>query len=662
MRHFITFICGLLMTAIAFAQDIDTTTVYTIDEINVVGFYRTDTKVGNVLDRDFIGKANKGQEPSFILSNMPSVFSYSDTGSEYGYSYFRMRGMDQTRVNMSMDGMPLNEGEDMGVYFSNYPDMLSSIHSTKVESGSSITGNGSAGYAGSIDFESINLKKDTQSMAYFGYGNFNTLKSSVEYNSGLVNKFAVHMKATHLQSDGYRENSYNNSQSFFIKAGYFFNDHHSLDILSFVGNSRNNQGWIGSTMGEIALNPRHNGCTDSENDHFIQNINKLQYKGFITDNVRLTSSVYYNWLSGWYNFDLDNFMQKMGDPSYIGEGEVDTYHLRHNMIGGNIAVKAYLNDFTITGGVNGYTFNRNHIGTSNIVDGNLWNNTGYKNDFNAFVKGEYSYCGFNVVGNIQYRHADFNYKGDKDFDKINWDFLNWSVNAKYKFNNSHELYAVATQVHREPTRSDMFGGEENFINLVTTQAESVIDYEFGYNITLDKFVGNINLYYMDFDNELILNGAYGTNGLPIRQSAANSYRTGVEVSWTYTPVKNLVLRNTTSYSINRIETDYEILTHIMSPNWLVNQNVDYTIGNFNIGANLKYISDFYFELSNAYKLEGSAKFGAYVYYTLGDITFGLKANNIFNKQSFSNGMMGAVEPLYFIDAPRTFFFDMRFNF
>ena len=106
MRHFITFICGLLMTATIFAQDIDTTTVYTIDEINVVGFYRTDTKVGNVLDRDFIAKTNKGQEPSFILSNMPSVFSYSDTGSEYGYSYFRMRGMDQTRVNMSMDGMP----------------------------------------------------------------------------------------------------------------------------------------------------------------------------------------------------------------------------------------------------------------------------------------------------------------------------------------------------------------------------------------------------------------------------------------------------------------------------------------------------------------------------------------------------------------------------
>ena len=118
------------MTATIFAQDIDTTTVYTIDEINVVGFYRTDTKVGNVLDRDFITKTNKGQEPSFILSNMPSIFSYSDTGSEYGYSYFRMRGMDQTRVNMSMDGMPLNEGEDMGVYFSNYPDMLSSIHST----------------------------------------------------------------------------------------------------------------------------------------------------------------------------------------------------------------------------------------------------------------------------------------------------------------------------------------------------------------------------------------------------------------------------------------------------------------------------------------------------------------------------------------------------
>jgi iron complex outermembrane receptor protein len=156
-------------------------------------------------------KSNRGQEPSFILSQRPSIFAYSDTGNEYGYSYFRIRGMDQTRVNMTMDGMPLNEGEDMGVYFSNYPDVLSSLHSIKVESGAGISGNGVAGYAGSIDFESVDLKTDTVSSAYINYGSYNTFKSNVEYNSGVKGNWAVHLKATIQQSDGFRENAYNNS-------------------------------------------------------------------------------------------------------------------------------------------------------------------------------------------------------------------------------------------------------------------------------------------------------------------------------------------------------------------------------------------------------------------------------------------------------------------
>lgn len=95
----------------------DTASYHSIEEVSVVSFYRTGTKVGNIVNRENWLKFNKGQEPSFILSNRPSVFAYSDTGNEYGYAYFRMRGMDQTRVNMTMDGMPLNEGEDMGYIF-----------------------------------------------------------------------------------------------------------------------------------------------------------------------------------------------------------------------------------------------------------------------------------------------------------------------------------------------------------------------------------------------------------------------------------------------------------------------------------------------------------------------------------------------------------------
>ena len=644
-------------------QYFDTTKLYELDEVQITQFYRTSTKTTNVIDRDYLLKTNRGQEPSFILNTQPSIVGYSDTGNEYGYSYFRMRGMDQTRVNMTLDGMPLNEGEDMGVYFSNYPDFLSNVHTIKVDPGASIANNGVSAYAGSIDFESVNLKTDTVSSVFVGYGSHNSYKLGMDYNMGIKKNWGLHIKATTQHSDGYRENAYNTSQSFFVKTGYFFNTKHSIDLLSFVGQSKNGQAWMGSTMEEIKVNPRKNGCTSSETDHFIQNINKLQYKGFITDNITATASVYYNYLKGYYFFDLDNFMISTIDPTWQSTNEIYCYNLEHHMVGGNASIKFYINDFNITSGVNALSFNRNHIGTHNIGPDSLWNNTGYKTDINAFIKLDYTYKGFNVLANAQYRHADFNYIGDVEFTKLNWDFFNWSVQASYTFNNTHKLYASATQTHREPTRTDMFGGEENLIELGTTQAESVIDYEVGYNVTANKINANVNLYYMDFENELILNGEVGTNGLPIRINAANSYRAGIEVSINYNPVKGLYLTNTSTYSINKVKTDTEVLNHVMSPTWIVNQAVSYNFYNFEIGADVRYRSSMYFDLTNMYKLDDSFKVNAYINYTTpNDITLSLSVNNIFNTVTYSNGMFGANGPLYFIDSPRTIYGSIVWKF
>ena len=379
-------------------------------------------------------------------------------------------------------------------------------------------------------------------------------------------------------------------------------NHHSIELLSFIGHSRNGQGWIGSSLEEMAINNRSNGCTEAETDKFLQNINKLQYKVFVCDNVTLTASLYYNQLKGHYYFDVDNFMHKVVDPTWQNTGEIDCYNLRHHMIGGNVAAKIYLRDFTLTSGLNASTFNRRHIGTNNLGTDEIWNNKGYKNDMNLFAKGEYSCMGLQLVGNIQYRHADFDYRGDVAFGKVNWDFLNWSGNVSYQFNKVHSIYASATQTHREPTRSDMFGGDENLIEVVTTQAESVIDYELGYNVISDKFSGNLNLYYMDFSNELILNGEMGTNGLPLRENVEKSFRTGIELNLIYEPVRGLVLSNTTSYSINKVKTDSETLNHTMSPNWLVNQRVVYGFKGFEVGLDMKYRSKMYFDLTNLYEL------------------------------------------------------------
>lgn len=635
---------------------------YSIDAISVVSFYRDNVKVGSIDSRDWLQKVTVAQEPSYVLARRPSIIAYSDTGNECGYTYFRMRGMDQTRINMTLDGMPLNEGEDQGVYFSNYPDMLSSMHSMKVTNGASITGNGVAGYAGTIDFESVDLKRDTTSCAYLGYGSWNTLKSSLEYSTGLKGKFAGYFRASLQQSDGYRRHAYNNAQSAFAKVGYFISEKHTVDILSFIGYSRNGQGWIGSTSNELEADFKANGCVKEETDRFMQSITKLQYKGYISDAISLTGSIYYNHLNGNYNFDVDNFMRKIVDPTWSTTNEVDNYHLRHNMYGGNIAVKMKFDYLRLTAGLNASVFNRRHIGTNNLQDEELWNNIGMKNDLNAFIKGEYNFRSLFTCLNVQYRHTDFAYKGDKPFNKINWDFLNWSANIRWQVSDDHSIYAVVTQTHREPTRSDMFGGEENFNSLVTKQAESVIDYELGYNVQTEKVAANINTFYMDFTNELILNGVMGTNGLPIRENVAQSYRAGVELSLTYSPIERLKLINSSSWSMNRVYTADEVLTHVMSPSWMARQDVIYAWKKLEIGAAVNYRSAMYFDLTNKNEINGRTRFDIFAEYDFGRIVVTGRLNNIFDKRSFASGMSGAEGGLYFVESPRNFFIDMRIKF
>lgn len=662
MKKLIFALFTLVLSFKSYAENVNDTITYNLDEVSVVSFYRNNLTNSNVLTKEYLLKTNKGQEPSFIFNSLPSVFAYSDTGNEYGYSYYRMRGMDQTRINVTLDGMPLNEGEDMGVYFSNFPDLMSSVNSIQIDKGASISNNGTSGYAGSINFESAKLSDNEYTNIYFGGGSFNTFKTNAEYNSSKIGKWAFNVRATTQQSDGYRNYAYNNSQSLFAKVGYYINEKHTIDFLTFSGLSRNGQGWIGSTLEELAIDRKHNGCSENETDRFIQTINKLQYKGFVSDNSIITASVYYNHLNGKYNFDVDNFMIKIVDPTWAKTNEIDTYNLKHDMVGGNFAIKTYWDKFTWTNGVNASTFSRRHIGTWNFDDSELWRNTGYKNDVNVFTKGKYTLNKVEIGANLQYRHADFDYKGDVPFEKINWDFLNFGVDLNYKFAKNFALYGMVTHTHREPTRTDMFGGEENFKELYTKQAESVYDYELGINHNSEKLSFNINAFYMDFDNELILNGESGTNGLPIRVNSANSYRTGVELTLDYKPFSWLQFVNNSSWSKNHVIDGEEKYNHVMSPDWLVGQDVIFTINNFNIGVNMKYRSKMYIDLLNKYDLDGNVKFNLYADCKIKNVTIGAKVNNVFNKTSYSNGMLGANGALYFIDAPTNFMVDARFTF
>ena len=153
------------------------------------------------LKKEDIQSNYNGQDMSYVLLNkVPSLTAYSDNGLYNSYTYFRLRGVDQTRINMTLNGIPLNEPEDQGVYFSNYPDFGSNLNSVQVQRGVGSSSYGSSSYIGSINFEGPNLLDSNWTSLESGYGSFNSYRMSVAHNSGLHNKVASYARYSMMLS------------------------------------------------------------------------------------------------------------------------------------------------------------------------------------------------------------------------------------------------------------------------------------------------------------------------------------------------------------------------------------------------------------------------------------------------------------------------------
>lgn len=684
MKKILTFIFGLFISLNVFAEDIivPVDTAFNLNEVTVTSLYRNNVNVGYLLDHDVLVANNYGQEPSNLFKYMPNIFAMSDNGTEFGYGYFRIRGLDQTRINVTLDGMPWNEAEDYGTYFANSPDLMSSLHSIKVERGTSSTNNGTASSGGSINLESIDLYKDTQSYGYIGVGSFNTYKTSIVYNSGLIGKSAFHIKATQQQTDGYKDYSFNNSQAFTLKYGYLFNDKHSIDVLSLNGRHRNGQGWIGTTRFELKDNKYANGNTKAEDDEWFQSVNKIQYKGILSQNLILTSSIYLQYQKGWYNFDLDNYMVRLVDKDWEQTNILYSYGLKHYLYGGNAALKYSKDNLSLTFGSNLYWYQREHYMDNrldnhfkNVDPSEYYDNTGYKKDFNIFGAVSYTWNKFNFGANIQYRHVDFHYTDhmdntmsfDSDTYDTNWNFINWGANIEYKITNNSKAYIRYAVAHREPTRTDMFGGNEFFIgNITTNQAEVSNDIEVGYEVNTNKIKANVNFYYMYFNNERVLNGQYGLNGLPLHDTADKSYRTGIEASIDWNFFDNLHYVFNGSVSRNKIHTDtFGDKDHILTPYLTLNNEVYYKRKNYKVGINNLYHSDMYYnmlEQTSNTKIPYYTIFNIYGQYRYKNIELGARINNIFNRINYYNATDGAVLSLWFRESGTNIFGDVKFYF
>jgi iron complex outermembrane recepter protein len=607
-----------------------------------------------------IDKRSVGQEPSFILAETPAITAYSDAGNTQGYSYFRMRGIDQTRINMSLDGVPLNEPEDQGAYFSNYPDLLNSVSRLQIQRGVGTTKNGVANYAGSVQLYSPNLYDSTQAAVGFGYGSFQSLRAFAEANTTFKDKYGLYVRGSEVYSNGYKFSSANHSQSMFLSGGRR-GKKSILKLNLLAGHQQNELAWLGVADSLIAVEPRTNANAD-EDDEFLQCLGQLQHQTQLNNASALHSSVYYTFLNGNYDFNLNNFL---GLPS---TQEMYNYAFRSHLAGFFSNYTYTKLRFSWTSGVHGNRYQRRHIGSERTF-GQLYQNTGYKNEFSGFTKLNYTLDRFFAYADVQYRYTDFNYAGSVELDKINWQFINPKAGISYTIKPAGVVYYSIGSTGREPTRNDLFGGSDDLLAdslgnalLFIQTPERVVDHELGIRWAKTRTRVHFNLYYMGFQNEIVLNGKFGPNGLALTDDVDRSYRTGAELNLQFW-IGNFGFINNSSFNYSRIQEQGVAFSPILTPPVIVNQEVVYRTRRFSVAVSGRFQSAAWMDFANTSKLEPYFLLNARAQYTLNHLQFSVFGNNLTDAQYFNHGYVdwdGSRK--YFVQSPINFYGAVRYNF
>lgn len=666
MRLNIT-LCVLSLLAVNKVQAQDTAsrrtdTTQRLNEVIIYQANKTTPVTFQNLDMKRIREKNIGQEPSFLLSETPSITVYSDAGSQQGYSYYRLRGIDQTRINTTLDGMPLNEPEDQGAYFSNYPDILNSVSRIQIQRGVGTTKNGAASYAGSVQLFSPDLTDSSAVTVGGGYGSYNSFRVFGEYKSGIKGRKALYVRASQVYTDGYKEHAFNNSQSVFASGGLFY-DKSAWKINIMAGHQQNGMAWLPVADTIIAKNRKANANSKAEKDEFFQGLVQLQQVWRPSSHANITSGIYYTYLKGGYGFDGNNFA---GLPS---TGELFHYNFRSHFAGFFSNYTLTHNKTKWTTGVHASWYTRQHKGVDDVL-GELYRNSGYKSEASAYSKLEYYLDRFTLYADLQYRYATFNYKGSVDLERLNWQFLNPKAGVNYAINNQWSVYYSIGRTGREPTRNDIFGGSDDLAAdssskpiIYNRDAEYVTDQELGVKLNTQRFTAQLNGYYMRFHNEIVLNGQIGPNGLVLTDNVERSTRAGVELYAAYRLNKNLSLINNSSYNHSVIKEQHSTFRPVLTPELILNQEVVYQQQRWLLGVSGRYQGSSYIDFANTADINSYVLLNARAQYTLGRYIVSLFVNNLTNARYYNNGSVDASgNRSYFVQAPTNVYVAFKYTF
>jgi len=601
------------------------------------------------IPKEEIEKRYHGQDVPLLLRDAPSVNAYAESGvGGSGYSYISLRGVSPTRINFTLDGVPLADSEDMGTYFADFPDLARSLESIQIQRGVGTSTVGTPSFGGSVNMESVALAQDQKTTATLGIGSFGNRQASAGYQSGqLPNGLALYTRLSYLENEGFRDHSGIRQHNVFLSAAKNFSDA-QLKLTGFSGHERQQLAFYATDAETLKTDLRANPLRPEELDSFGYDLAQLQYL-----RANMTASVYYQRGYGWYRlFDS-------------GTDTLREYGLDGMLVGTLLTYSKTSGALTTNYGVHLNRFKRDHTRDDLAAKTRDYANYGVKGEANAFAKATWTAGAWHLYGDAQLRHSGFDYHGDVPIDSISWTFFNPKIGARYGLSPRASVYASAGMSTREPTRNDMFQGEDNASfahDLRAVRPERLYDFEAGWNFRAANVDLTANVYAMEFRHEIASTGELSDIGLLLRRNVDRSYRRGLELDLAWQARKDLRLKTSANVSRNRIgewtqffdlyDADfnyagsraqlYRNVEPLLTPGLIVNQSVDYAATpRLNVGAVARYVGRSYLDNTNDSGFDAPSFFvaDANVSYAVTAATrVSLQVNNLFdNDRVYSNG-------------------------
>lgn len=633
------------------------------------------------VSKEEIAKNNLGQDIPFLLQQTPSVIVTSDAGAGVGYTSINIRGSDATRINVTVNGIPVNDSESHGTWWVNTPDLASSVENIQVQRGVGTSTNGAAAFGASINVQTAQLNVKPYAEISNSYGSFNTWKHTIKAGSGLLaDHFTVDARLSKISSDGYMDRASSDLKSYYLSAAYY-GKNTMLRFVNFSGKEKTYQSWYGVPQDSLATNRTYNYYTyENETDNYQQDHYQLLFSQEFSRAWRMNAALHYTKGRGYYeqyragdsfsDYGLQNVV--IGSDTIISSDFIRQRWLDNNFYGVTYSFEYNSGKrFSAILGGAANKYEGGHFGTiiwaqytSNAaINHKYYDDNANKTDVNAYFKANYRIGKkLNAFIDLQYRNIQYSFIGFNNLlqnveQQAMFNFFNPKAGLVYEINGSQHIYASYSRGNREPVRDDFTQSTPDS----RPKHETLNNIEAGYKLNGKNFKFGITYYLMAYQNQLVLTGQINDVGAYTRTNIDNSYRTGIEPEFEVRIAKIITVGGNFTYSMNKIKTftefvdDYDsgvqqTIEHkntdiAFSPNIISSGTIGVQpIKNLNISFISKYVGKQYLDNTS----DNSRSIAAYftenvrINYLIKtkvvrEIGISLLLNNVFNTMYEANG-------------------------